>query len=216
MTQENRQSESAPVPLAYAGPVGRPMQWLHVAVWAAIAVLLLLMIWPTRRQSHDHPPELRCRSNLRQIGMGVMMYANENNGSFPDDFETIVLTQEMTSDVFVCAASNDTSAVGPTTRAVAAQLSAGGHLSYVYTGKALTSESPANAVVAYERPGNHPGCFNVLRADGRVDRLTPQEGQKLLAELKAGHNPPRAERLKEPVASPTSAPSNRAGESESR
>lgn len=185
------------VPLEYASPsASRP--WVRRAAYATVVavvlVLLTAVLLPSLNRSSDHPAYIRCSSNLRSIGQAVQMYANENRGVFPPDFATLLLTQDVTSEVFVCYATNDERAEGPTTQAIADQLSAGGHLSYVYTGKGMTLKSPANAVLAYEPLTNHGNGMNVLFADGRVNWIDPVQGRKLLAELAAGHNPPPAER----------------------
>ena len=138
------------------------------------------------------PNRMTCASNLRQIGQGIQMYANDNHGQFPPDLATVLLTQELTSEVFVCYRTSDTRATGPTTRAVAANLEAGGHLSYVYCGRGMDMNAPATAVLAYERPGNHGDGMHVLFGDGHVEFLDAKRGRLLLAELVAGHNPPRA------------------------
>ena len=181
--------------LDYAVAPQRRRRWIVIAVVTSLTLLGMSMLMPSRHRPRSHPPELRCRSNLRQIGQGVQMYANENRGAFPPDFATLVLTQELTAEVFVCYSTNDTRATGATTQAVAANLTAGGHLSYVYTGKGLTMQSPAGAVVAYEPPSNHGG-INVLYADGHVAWLSAQQAQAVLTELAAGHNPPRTEKVR--------------------
>jgi prepilin-type processing-associated H-X9-DG protein len=185
-----------PVALDYEGS-GPPPRRRPVALYVAIALACVIVLVPVLissldRSRHDHPPRLRCASNLRQIGQGIAMYANENKGAFPDDLATVLLTQDITSEVFVCPNTNDTFAEGPTTRVVATNLTAGGHLSYVYVGKGLTANSPPGAVVAYERQSNHPDGMNVLYLDGHVEWHTAAEAKTLTDELAAGHNPPRA------------------------
>jgi prepilin-type processing-associated H-X9-DG protein len=160
-------------------------------VAAAIAITATVLLPSLNRSSDEHYGRMRCATNLRTIGMGVQMYANENKGRFPDDFAALVLTQDITSECFVCLGTNDTRAEGPTTQAVATNLTAGGHLSYVYTGKGMSLSSPRSAVVAYEPPSNHGDGMNVLFADGMVRWLSPKHALKLLDELAAGHNPPR-------------------------
>ena len=124
------------------------------------------------------------------------MYANENKGQFPPDLATVLATQEMTSDTFVCYRTSDTPATGPTTRAVAANLEMGGHLSYVYVGKGMNLSVPPTAVVAHEPLANHVDGMHVLFGDGHVEWLDATRGRRLLAELSAGHNPPRAESIR--------------------
>jgi prepilin-type processing-associated H-X9-DG protein len=166
--------------------------WPYALVAAAcVFVLVPSLLRSLDRSRHNHDPRVRCRSNLRQIGQGVQMYANENNGVFPNDFAALIVTQDITSETFVCEATNDWRAEGPTTQAIAANLTAGGHLSYVYVGKGLTSYSPQTAVVAYETLTNHGDGTNVLYADGHVEWHNAAEAKWLMDELAAGHNPPR-------------------------
>ena len=50
---------------------------------------------------------------MRQIGLGIMLYANENKGNYPPDLGTLFLTQDVTQKVFVCPSSKDNLAVPP-------------------------------------------------------------------------------------------------------
>jgi prepilin-type processing-associated H-X9-DG protein len=134
----------------------------------------------------------RCYMNLVHIGIATNMYMMQNGGAYPDDLATLLAAGELGSEEFVCPATTDTPATGPTTRATAANLTAGGHLSYVYVGKGMTTATPRTAVVAYEAPSRHGGDgMHVLLADGSVKSLSPRQGKKVLAELDAGYNPPR-------------------------
>jgi prepilin-type processing-associated H-X9-DG protein len=185
--------------MAYAATGHRTRRWPLVAaavlglgslVAAAAAVAALL---PSLNRQHDIPTRLTCARNLRMVGQAVQMYANENKGVFPPDSAALLLTQDLTAREFVCDATDDAPAEGESVQEKAANLTAAkGHLSYVYVGKGLTLKSPPGAVVAYEPLSNHGDGMNVLLADGRVQWLDAKLGQKLSAELAAGHNPPRA------------------------
>jgi prepilin-type processing-associated H-X9-DG protein len=59
----------------------------------------------------------------------------------------------------------------------------------------MTYRAPPEAVLAYEPLANHGNGGNVLYADGRVAWEDAARLTKLIAELNAGHNPPRPERL---------------------
>ncbi|HEX3357256.1 MAG TPA: H-X9-DG-CTERM domain-containing protein [Tepidisphaeraceae bacterium] len=133
----------------------------------------------------------KCPSNLRQIGQAILLYANDHHGAYPDSVSTILLEEEVTSQLFICPTSNDTPATGPTTQAVAANLTAGGHLSYIYLGRGWTvAMTPANAIVAYEPLSNHGGDgMNVLFGDGHVEFLSAIAAKPILANAAPG-NPP--------------------------
>jgi prepilin-type processing-associated H-X9-DG protein len=120
------------------------------------------------------------------------MYAHENGGRFPDNFEQLLLTQDITSEVFCCPSSNDERVTGETPADVAQALSQPGHLSYVYAGKGLNASAPKDAVIAYENPDSHnKDGMNVLYADGNVEFVQRRHADHIAAEIKAGHNPPR-------------------------
>lgn len=126
---------------------------------------------------------VKCASNLRQIGHAIMLYANENQGRYPDHFEAILLTQDITSELFVCPSSNEERAAGDTAKEIASRLSHG-HCSYVYHGRGLTTAAPATRPIACEPLANHQGAgINILFADGHVEWFTPSEAQKVMMRL---------------------------------
>jgi len=182
-------------PLAYAITPRRRRWWplLTLGGLVLVAPLVVSVLMPSFQGSPDRPLRPMCARNLRMIGTAVWMYANEHGGSFPNDLATVLLMEELGADAFVCPATDNTAAGGATTRAVAANLTAGGHLSYLYAGKGLTVKSPGDAVVAYEPLSNHGAGMNVLYADTHVDWVDAPKARKLMAELNAGHNPPRPE-----------------------
>ena len=210
---DERPGASAPAPMEYARPRGfeyarpqlrdgssRAQRWvgtgLAVVLVIALISLLLLLLGTPREQAN----RARCSNNLRQIALVCQMYAYANGGRFPDTINDVLLTQDITADAFVCPTTTDTLATGPTTQAVAADLTAGGHLSYVYVGKRLTnaagSSTLAGTVLAYEPLTNHGDGVNVAYADAHVEWHYPATGGKIVAELQAGHNPPRPEKLR--------------------
>jgi prepilin-type processing-associated H-X9-DG protein len=160
-----------------------------------VAVLLLIAVTlPQLGRSRETANRVKCGSNLRQIGMAVRLYADENGGRFPPDLETLLMTQDVIASMFVCPSSNDDAAKGPTTQAVIRELRSGAHYcSYVYVGAGLGNDTATEAhVVAYEPVANHHGDgMNVLYGDGHVEFLNRPESDRVLDELRHGHNPPR-------------------------
>ena len=139
----------------------------------------------------NRPNRVRCASNLKQIGMGIQLYANDHAGQFPPSFWELITSADLNPEVFICPSSPDERASGPTTQALLAEFRKPAHCSYIYVGSALTTQSPASAVAAYEKPENHDGDGgNVLYADGSVQWLDHPELNRIIKELAAGHNPP--------------------------
>lgn len=194
-----------PVPLDYATPTAEARSKFRnafittiLAIAAAaffVSIFLPSLIVPSRNGSGTHP-RVKCAANLKSIGQAMLLYANDNNGKYPNSFSELISCEEMTSDVLVCPQCSDTPARGATTQQVLQNFGQPGHLSYVYTARGLTSAAPPDAVLAYERPTNHTGGMNVLFGDSHVDFILTAEAQKLIAELQSGHNPPRPEKLK--------------------
>jgi hypothetical protein len=163
-----------------------------VLVFGACGVSILL---PSLSRAREMANRVKCAANLKQIGNAAMMYANDNYGAYAPSIEGLV--EYGIPAIFVCPACNDTPAVAAgTPKATAANVLAGGHLSYVYVGKGLTSRTArANAIVAYEPLTNHRNQgMNVLYGDSSVQWLTLPQANAALAELQAGHNPPRLTR----------------------
>ena len=150
--------EPQPVALEYAsGDRRRGAPWL--LIWIAGTFIELaagvILILPSLNPPHVESPRLACGSNLRQIGQAMQLWANVHQGRFPDTIDLLLRDEDLTPAVFNCPSSNDTPAAGPTTRALVANLLAGGHLSYVYLGKGLTTACTAGTVLAYEPLANH-------------------------------------------------------------
>lgn len=137
--------------------------------------------------------QIQCARNLSQIGQAMILYANDNSGPYPNSPAQLLTDEDITSMVFICPSSNDTPAQGATKQAQAANLLAGGHDSYIYLGKGYTNNVSANAVMVYEPPSNHTGSgSNVLFGDGHVSFVPAAVVKTMIAQLKAGQNPPPA------------------------
>jgi len=125
---------------------------------------------------------VKCASNLRQIGLALLMYADAEKGNFPDDLGTLLITEDLSPELFVCPMSDDTRAEAPTTQAVAAELGKTGHCSYLYFGKGRKNDMPSTEPLLVDLPPNHDGDgINVCFGDGHVEWLAePAAGEFLL------------------------------------
>jgi prepilin-type processing-associated H-X9-DG protein len=144
-------------------------------------VELLCGHWAMRKTE-----QVRCRQQLLALASSMPMYTNEYHGYLPPDLATFAKEMDIAPAVFVCEDSTETvaSSMG--------QLSAPGHVSYVYlgAGKRLDDvKSPATEIMMYEQP-HHFGGMNVAFYDGHVEFVPRARATKVLAELRAGQNPP--------------------------
>jgi prepilin-type processing-associated H-X9-DG protein len=139
-------------------------------------------------RSYELADRVKCASNLRQISQAIALYANDHHGAYPDTFATILLTEDITGQCFVCPSTNDEAAPRPTTQATADALNSGGHLSYVYLGRGLnTATISSTAVVIYEPIANHDNQgMNVLFGDGHVEFVGADEGARITAAAAKG------------------------------
>ncbi len=185
--------------------VARPPR-THVRLIALIVGLAMLGIGlgsagqPSRARPAAN--QVKCASNLRQIGQTVFQVA-QTNGRYPDTLDELVGSSSLPAETLVCPQCDDTVAPGATAAQQAANLRAGRHVSYVYVGKGLPLVDPPspNAVVAYELPANHDGRgANFLFADGHVDWLIASDADRLIRQIQTARS--AAAPASQPVAIP--------------
>ena len=190
-----RAARAAPA-LDYALPVARspwPRALAAALVVMSVGGVLLLkaaVLGPSYGARVNRSADA-CYASLHSISEAIQLYAVDHAGKFPDTLES--LYPEYVRDVrtFRCPSSGITAAAGATPEAVAADLAAGGHVSYVYVGAGLDATATRDTVVAFDLPGHdpHSGVVNVLFADGRVERL--RDARPLLAQYRANVHPLR-------------------------
>jgi len=149
---------------------------------------MISILLPSLNRARETANRVKCASNMRQIGQALLLYSNENRGAYPADFGPLLLTQDITSEVFVCPSSNATPAPGGNTPQAVAVLPQ--HCSYVYL-PGHNNAAPANVVIVYEPMTNHDGDgSNFLWGDGHVSFETKQTAAAMIKSLEAGQNPP--------------------------
>jgi prepilin-type processing-associated H-X9-DG protein len=164
-------------------------QWSFLLSVGLLPLVLVTMFYlPSEIRSHS---ALRVKSmnNLEQIRVAIQLYTKENGGHYPDTFGTLLRNEDITASVFVSPGSKDTPATGATPEDIVANLADGGHLSYVYLGRGLTTTTPGNVVVAYENPSIWTTGANVLYADGHVEFQPPDYMAGLTSRAAAGQFP---------------------------
>ena len=175
---------------------------LGVVVGVALLIALVSVLSRIRKESvvridrlSESPSEqenrVKCASNLRQIGQGIMLCANKDGGKLPPRLEALITDVGLNAEVFVCPSSDDEAATGPTTQVVLAGFAKKGRCSYVYLGAGMANQVKADVVVAYESMDHHEKAgMNVLFGDGHVEWVEKVEAERIIKELEAGRNPP--------------------------
>ena len=136
----------------------------------AAPALLASIGMPAMTRAREQANRVKSASNLRQIGLGMMLYANENRGRYPGDLGTLI-TMDVHPIVFVSPLSGK--AVPPNIlngNVEQKKAWVNQNADYVYLGGTAKSSDPADVIVAYEKPEvTHGQGTNVLFADGRVE-----------------------------------------------
>jgi prepilin-type processing-associated H-X9-DG protein len=181
-----------PTPVAPSGVRAiRIRRWLLIIAAVLVAAFLYADITSVRNGSSS-APRVQCTSNLRQLGQAIFLYADEHNGAYLDSLGTILLSEDITPDTFICPATTNTVAKAPTTQAEADDINAGRHVSYLYLGNGFnTKTTPTDAIVAYEPLSNHGNGMNLLFGDGHVEFIDKTAAAEFLSQISTGTRPVR-------------------------
>jgi hypothetical protein len=146
------------------------------AVATAVAPVAAAVAVPAAAKARAQARAVQSMNNMKQIGLGVIMYANDNNGDLPPDLGAttkyvpaamVYVSPEKQGKMMMPADAN-------TPEALAKWVNE--HADYVYVGKDLGKLSkvpqPAQAIVAYEKPERATnGNLAAVFADGHVEIL---------------------------------------------
>jgi hypothetical protein len=173
---------------------GRPLACL--ALWLSAASLLfggcvVTVLSIAMLRASETANRAMCSSQMNAIRCSLQLYANENRGWFPQGLDDLVRTQDITTECFVCPSSSDTKAVGATVDETLSNLTAGGHLSYVYTGQNMRWSQAASVVLMHEPLTNHGDGAHFVFGDGSIQFIGSTAAQQIISQLQAGQNPPR-------------------------
>lgn len=133
-----------------------------------------LLGWNKRTEYFQVDPLYSCSSNLKQIAVGLLMYANDMDEKFPAEdgaagLEALRSNSSLVEpDVFVCPVDKERKAAEK--KAALTEK----NCSYVYFGGLNYSSIPALSRIplAFEKPDlSHDGITHVLFADGHVAQL---------------------------------------------
>jgi prepilin-type processing-associated H-X9-DG protein len=142
---------------------------------------------------------VKCSGNIRQIGQGLILYANTHQGKLPDNFAPLITDADINPEVFICPLSAGEKATGATAAEMAANLMKDGHCSYIYLGKGLSLPLSADIVLVIDRPENHDGTgINILFGDLHAEMWDNKGMNQLLKKIEASG--------KEPTTWPVDAP----------
>jgi len=91
---------------------------LALLLLSATALLFFLFI-PRFRGVADGSLAEKCGSNMRQIGVAILLYQQDHGQNYPNTLDEL-MEEQFTAVVFICPESSDIASTGATTQAIAA------------------------------------------------------------------------------------------------
>jgi prepilin-type processing-associated H-X9-DG protein len=148
------------------------------------AAMMAGVMLPARAKAMESANRVKSASNLRQIGMGCIMYANDNGGRLPDDLGRLVTKQYLPTSVLIGAtghAARPPAGVEP--QPSAAWVNEHSDFVYVGAGKDMKQMGP-DKILAHEKMeiAAREHGMNILFGDGHVEWFNLPEAQRLLKE----------------------------------
>jgi prepilin-type processing-associated H-X9-DG protein len=134
-------------------------------------MMMLSVLLPSLNRASETANRVKCASNLRQMGMAIMLYSNDHKGDLPDRMGELVQAGYLKPEVFICPSSGDLlpDAHGMKIEELAEWIDH--NSSYVYLGEGKKARDlGAEDILACEHGDNHNhDGMNVLYGDGHVE-----------------------------------------------
>jgi prepilin-type processing-associated H-X9-DG protein len=151
------------------------------------------ILLPSLNRARETANRVKCAQNMKQIGLALLAYGNNNRGAYPPDLQTLLSNSSTLSTVaMTCPSTTDIPAPN------ASVFSAGGHLSYVYVPGNNTSAA-ATDILLYEPMTNHTDGTNILFGDGHVEFFMRSDAEPLIAAAKMNRRTPPTRMPRPPV-----------------
>jgi prepilin-type processing-associated H-X9-DG protein len=147
-----------------------------------LSLFTAVVLHPVFGHSRRGDNRIKCASNMRQLGLAMVMYAKGNGGRFPDDLGQFIAEADVTPYVATCPSVKRGNAgyEGLAGDALAAWVNQ--NTVYIFVGQGLDVSGSAETVVLYEPVKDHAGDgANVLFLDAHTEFLQLRDFQKLLA-----------------------------------
>lgn len=153
----------------YAGVMRSNLSAAQLQV-AAPMLVYSGMLLPALNQAREKARRISCVSNVKQVMLGLTMYANDHDSRFPADngaagLNTLVKDDYLTDFAcYICPSATDDKGSGNLTEDTC---------SYIYLGGTdlAKEQAPSKLPVVFDKPGNHRKGVSVGFADGHVEQI---------------------------------------------
>ena len=66
----------------------RGVTWVELLIVIAICIFLFCVLFPVFQRPHEIVSQPSCSSNMKQVGLGLLQYAQDNNNKLPNGTQT--------------------------------------------------------------------------------------------------------------------------------
>jgi prepilin-type processing-associated H-X9-DG protein len=137
--------------------------------------------------SRERANRVVSQSHLKIIGLGIKLYEDQFK-AYPPDLGTMAITQDVAPEDFASPSSRTQvpKDLAHASRAEQAKW-INANSDFIYLGANFDAKTPADAIVAYEKPDIHGGDgMNVLFNDFHAEWLSVADAMKRIEKQKAG------------------------------
>jgi len=151
-------------------------------IMAAQQAMVVGTVLPAIMRARMEAIRMSGGNNLREVGQALMLYTNDNKGKFPATPGELLLTQDLTAEVFTTPGSGTTVPAGKNKDELAQWVNESSDFVYLGAGR----KSPVDAAVILMHDKMRPGIFgiNVLFGDGRVEFIGVDRVRQMLEQQK--------------------------------
>lgn len=159
-----------------------------LAFGPAQEAMMVSVLLPALNKAREQAARVSSANNLRQIGLGALMYADKQNGSLPPDLGTIFSEEDISPSVFVnprnkSALPGNFGSMSKDQQKQWIDQSS----DYMWFGAGKKNTAGPEQVIASEKPEGASDGLNMLFCDGHVEFVAPlSEAENRIRQAESG------------------------------